>query len=74
MAVLGEAPARVRGALLGFNITCASVGWVVAAAAGGALIEAFGPGSLALPTAAVAALGAWLAARARRLAPPAPGA
>lgn len=74
MAVLGEAPARVRGALLGFNITCASVGWVVAAAAGGALIDVLGPGSLALPTAAVAALGAWLAARARRLAPPAPGA
>jgi DHA1 family inner membrane transport protein len=74
MAVLGEAPARMRGALLGFNITCASVGWIAAAAIGGAMIEAFGPGSLALPTAAIAALGGWLAARARRLAPPPPAA
>jgi predicted MFS family arabinose efflux permease len=70
MAVLGQAPAETRGALLGFNITCASVGWITAAAAGGVLIEAYGPGALALPTAAIALLGAWLAARARRLAPP----
>jgi predicted MFS family arabinose efflux permease len=74
MAVLGQAPAETRGALLGFNITCASVGWITAAAVGGVLIEAHGPGSLALPTAAIALLGAWLATRARRLAPPPPSA
>ena len=74
MAVLGQAPAETRGALLGFNITCASVGWITAAAVGGVLIEAYGPGSLALPTAAIALLGAWLATRARRLAPPPPSA
>ena len=68
MAVLGQAPPRVRGAILGFNITCASVGWITAAALGGAMIEAFGPASLAPPTAAIAVLGAWLAIRAARLA------
>lgn len=72
MAVLGQAPARTRGALMGFNITCASVGWIAAAALGGLLIEGFGPAALAPPAAAIACLGAWLAARARRLAPPAP--
>ena len=34
VAVLSEVPNEVRGAVLGFNITMASVGWLVAASGG----------------------------------------
>ena len=70
MAVLGGAPRETRGALLGFNITCASVGWISAAAIGGMLIEAHGVAALGPPTAVVALAGAALALAARRLARP----
>lgn len=70
MAVLGGAPRETRGALLGFNITCASVGWISAAAIGGILIEAHGVAALGPPTAAVAVVAAVLALAARRLARP----
>ena len=52
--------------MLGLNITCASVGWITAAAIGGAAIERFGVESLAVLTAAMSLLGAVLALGARR--------
>jgi DHA1 family inner membrane transport protein len=72
MAELSLAPAEIRGALLGFNITCASIGWITAAAAGGLLIEALGIAALGWPTAVFGLVGAWLAFVARRLARTAP--
>ncbi len=69
VAVLSEVPPEIRGAMLGLNITCASVGWITAAAIGGLLIDVHGVGSLAVPTAAMGLAGAVLAIWARRLAP-----
>ncbi|MFM8991889.1 MAG: MFS transporter [Alphaproteobacteria bacterium] len=68
MAVLGSAPRETRGALLGFNITCASVGWISAAAIGAMLIESHGIAALGPPTALVALASTVLALAARRLA------
>jgi MFS transporter, DHA1 family, inner membrane transport protein len=69
MAALSEVPAEVRGAILGFNITMSSIGWLGAAALGGWLVGRYGFGSLGVLTAAAAAAGAVLAViawRARR--------
>jgi len=38
MATLSEVPREVRGALLGFNITMASMGWLLAGSLGGYLV------------------------------------
>jgi len=61
IAVLSEVPNESRGAILGLNITCASVGWITAAAIGGVLIERYGLWSLAPLTASLSLLGAVLA-------------
>jgi predicted MFS family arabinose efflux permease len=69
MAALSEVPAEVRGAILGFNITMSSIGWLSAAALGGWLVGRHGFASLGILTAAAAVAGATLAAiawRARR--------
>ncbi len=68
VAVLSGVPSERRGALLGLNITCASLGWIAAAAIGGLLIEHFGVASLALFTGFMAVLGAALAFLSRRIA------
>jgi MFS transporter, DHA1 family, inner membrane transport protein len=68
VAVLSQVPSEIRGALMGLNITCASVGWITAAAIGGVLIDVHGIGSLAILTFAMGMLGAALALWARRLA------
>lgn len=61
LATLSEVSAEARGAVLGLNITTASVGWISAAAVGGWLVTRAGFGSLGLFCAAAAALGAALA-------------
>jgi DHA1 family inner membrane transport protein len=48
LASLSEVPAEVRGAVLGMNVTMASVGWLAAAALGGWLITHYGFHALAL--------------------------
>ena len=42
VATLSEVPNEVRGAVLGFNITLASVGWLLAASGGAQLLIQFG--------------------------------
>jgi predicted MFS family arabinose efflux permease len=66
MAALAEVPAEVRGAILGLNVTMASVGWLGAAALGGWLVGRHGFGSLGVLTAAAAGAGALLAVVASR--------
>lgn len=61
VAALSEVPHEKRGAILGLNITCASVGWITAAAIGGILIDVHGVWSIAPLTAAMSVLGAVLA-------------
>ncbi|MBL8697532.1 MAG: MFS transporter [Alphaproteobacteria bacterium] len=61
VAVLSEVSREMRGAILGLNITCASLGWITAAAAGGVMIDRFGVGSVAVLTACMSLLGAALA-------------
>lgn len=71
MAALSEVPGEVRGAILGLNITTASLGWLGATTFGGWLITRHGFGSLGLFGAATALAGAalaslgWWATRAR---------
>jgi predicted MFS family arabinose efflux permease len=75
MAALSEVPAEVRGAILGFNITMSSIGWLSAAALGGWLVGGHGFESLGVLTAAAAVAGAALATiawRARRPHPSTP--
>jgi len=69
MAALANVPAEVRGTVMGLNSTCASIGWLGAAAIGGWILATvgfagFGPliAVLALSGAALAALGPRLAA------------
>ncbi len=68
VAVLSNVSSEMRGALLGLNITCASLGWIAAAAIGGLLIEHVGVPSLAAFTGAMSLLGAALAYLSRYLA------
>jgi predicted MFS family arabinose efflux permease len=60
MAVLSQVPESMRGAVMGLNITCASVGWIGAASLGALMIAPWGFASLGLLAAAVALLGAGL--------------
>jgi DHA1 family inner membrane transport protein len=62
MATLSGVPAAVRGAVLGLNVSCASIGWITATALGGWLIVNQGFGSLGLLCAVVAVVGALAAA------------
>jgi MFS transporter, DHA1 family, inner membrane transport protein len=63
VAALSEVPSEVRGAVLGFNITMASIGWLIAASGGAQILLFFGFVGLGI-FAAAAALGgvalAWL--------------
>lgn len=61
MAALAEVPEDVRGTVLGLNGTCASVGWVGAAALGGWIIATWGFAGFGPLSAALALLGAALA-------------
>src|SRR5262249_1681710 len=70
MAALSEVPGEVRGAILGFNITMSSIGWLGAAALGGWLVAWRGFGSLGVLTALSAGAGAALAAIAWRVRAP----
>jgi predicted MFS family arabinose efflux permease len=61
LATLSDVPSELRGALFGLNVTVSSMGWLVAASVGAALIPLAGLKGLGLFCAAVAALGAVLA-------------
>lgn len=63
MAALAEVPDHVRGTVLGLNVTSASVGWLAAAALGGAVVAAFGFAGFGPFAAAFALIGAMLAWR-----------
>jgi predicted MFS family arabinose efflux permease len=67
MATLSEAPAELRGAILGLNVSMSSIGWIGATAVGGWLVARHGFGSLGLMTAAIAGVGALLAVVAWRV-------
>jgi predicted MFS family arabinose efflux permease len=66
MAALSAVPDEVRGTVLGLNVTAASVGWLAAAALGGAIIAAWGFAGLAPFAAAGAIAGAALCLTGRR--------
>jgi predicted MFS family arabinose efflux permease len=61
LATLSDVPSELRGALFGLNVTVASMGWLVAASAGAALIALFDFKGLGVFCAGVALLGAVLA-------------
>jgi DHA1 family inner membrane transport protein len=61
LATLSDVPSELRGALFGLNVTVASLGWLVAASAGAALVGLVGFRGLGVFCAAVALLGAGLA-------------
>lgn len=61
LAALSEVSAEARGAVLGLNITSASVGWLAATGVGGWLVTRAGFPSLGLFCAATALVGAGLA-------------
>jgi DHA1 family inner membrane transport protein len=61
MAALADVPEDVRGTVLGLNGTCASLGWVGAAALGGWMIATWGFGGFGPLSAVLALLGAALA-------------
>jgi predicted MFS family arabinose efflux permease len=60
LATLSDVPSELRGALFGLNVTVASLGWLVAASVGAALIGMVGFSGLGVFCAAVALLGAAL--------------
>lgn len=66
MAALAAVPEDVRGTVLGLNGTCASVGWVGAAALGGWMIATWGFVGFGPLSAALALLGAAMAFTQRR--------
>jgi DHA1 family inner membrane transport protein len=61
LATLSDVPSELRGALFGLNVTVASMGWLVAASVGAALIGLVGFSGLGLFCAVAALLGAALA-------------
>jgi predicted MFS family arabinose efflux permease len=61
LATSSDVPSELRGALFGLNVTVASLGWLVAASVGAALIALVGFAGLGGFCAAVALLGAVLA-------------
>ncbi len=73
LAALSEVSSEARGAVLGLNITSASVGWLGATALGGWLVTRFGFGSLGGFCAATALLGAAMAAASWRAGARRPG-
>jgi DHA1 family inner membrane transport protein len=58
---LSQVSEEARGAVLGLNITVASIGWLSATALGGYIVSTAGFGGLALITSALAAFGTLLA-------------
>jgi DHA1 family inner membrane transport protein len=69
VAALSDVPAEVRGAVLGLNITSASVGWLGATALGGWIVTRFGFGGLGVFGAVTGLTGAALAVVAWRVTP-----
>jgi len=61
LATLSDVPSELRGTLFGLNVTVASMGWLVAASAGAALVALAGFAGLGPFCAAVALLGGALA-------------
>jgi MFS transporter, DHA1 family, inner membrane transport protein len=61
MASLAQVPAHVRGTVMGWNVTCSSVGWMGAAGLGGWMLGVQGFAGFGPLTAVVAVIGAGLA-------------
>ena len=61
MAALGGVPASVRGTVMGWNVTCSSMGWMGAAGLGGWMLSAHGFAGFGPLTALVSVLAAALA-------------
>jgi DHA1 family inner membrane transport protein len=66
ISLLSSTPPDVRGTVLGINITCASIGWVTSAIAGGALAAAGAWGVLGWVLLALGVTGAALAMAGRK--------
>lgn len=67
LTALSEVPAELRGTILGLNITCASIGWITSAAAGGVLLGIYGFWAIGALASAVGLTGAVLAVIASRM-------
>jgi hypothetical protein len=61
MASLAQVPAHIRGTVMGWNVTCSSIGWMGAAGLGGWMLGIQGFSGFGPLTAVVAAIGACLA-------------
>ena len=61
MASLAQVPAHVRGTVMGWNVTCSSVGWMGAAGLGGWMLGFQGFSGFGTMIMAVAVIGAFLA-------------
>jgi len=61
MAALASVPENVRGTVMGLNGTCASIGWIGAAAIGGWILATFGFAGFGPLAAGISVLGAVLA-------------
>jgi DHA1 family inner membrane transport protein len=61
MAALARVPIHVRGTVMGWNVTCSSIGWMGAAGLGGWMLGVQGFAGFGILTAIVAAIGAALA-------------
>ena len=61
MASLAQVPPHVRGTVMGWNVTCSSIGWMGAAGLGGWMLGLQGFAGFGVLTAIVAAIAACLA-------------
>jgi DHA1 family inner membrane transport protein len=61
MASLAQVPRNVRGTVMGWNVTCSSIGWMGAAGLGGWMLGVQGFSGFGVLTMAVAVIGAALA-------------
>ena len=61
MAALAQVPPHVRGTVMGWNVTCSSLGWMGAAGLGGWMLGLQGFAGFGPLTAVVAVIGACLA-------------
>ena len=61
MASLARVPSHIRGTVMGWNVTCSSIGWMGAAGLGGWMLGVQGFAGFGPLTAVVAVLGAGLA-------------
>jgi DHA1 family inner membrane transport protein len=61
MAALAQVPPHVRGTVMGWNVTCSSIGWMGAAGLGGWMLGVQGFAGFGVLTAVVAVIGACLA-------------